>query len=44
MDIQAFLDEANAYFAQISQQEQYGWIAMLAGFLLVVSGIVLLFL
>ena len=44
MELQPLLDEANAYFAQLNQLEQYGWIAMLAGLLLVVIGIVLLFL
>ena len=44
MELQPLLDEVNAYFAQLSQLEQYGWIAMLAGFLLVVIGIILLFL
>jgi hypothetical protein len=35
---------ANAYFAQLSDYEKYGWIAEVAGFLLFITGVVLFFL
>jgi hypothetical protein len=43
MDMQELTTAMNAYFADLNQQEQYGWIAVLAGFLLVIVGIILLF-
>jgi hypothetical protein len=43
MDLQSMLSEANAYFLQLSDEEKYGWIAMVIGLVLFAAGIVLFF-
>lgn len=40
--LQAFSQEAKAYFEQLNQHEQYGWLAEGVGFVLFLVGMIML--
>jgi hypothetical protein len=43
MNFEELMDEMNRYFAQLNQEEKYGWAAEGVGFVVIVVGIVFLF-
>jgi hypothetical protein len=41
VQVQQWIEQAKAYFRQLNQMEQYGWMAMGLGFVLLISGVII---